>query len=147
MDRDTLKLSLWLQDHGGLQNSRRVSARQKAGHLPDDYQSRDVSKVRCGTLPALSTDNLRRSKASTFESILIVPHRCFNETLLTLLRLHEAYVGLPSLFDLVPPQIAEFLEYNPYFSDRLGALDGTRIDAFVSGEPAAPYRPRKGRLS
>jgi len=104
-------------------------------------------KARCGTLPALSTDNLKRSKASTFESILIMPHRCFNESLLVLLRLREAYVGLPSLFDLVPPQIAEFLEYNPYFSDRLGALEATRIDAFVSGEPAAPYRPRKGRLS
>jgi hypothetical protein len=79
--------------------------------------------------------------------MLIMPHRCFNETLLALLRLHEAYVRLPSLSDPVPPFTAEFVEYNRYFSECLGTLDDTHIDAFVSGEPAAPYRDRKGGLS
>jgi hypothetical protein len=35
----------------------------------------------------------------------------------------------------------------PTIKDCLDALDGTHIDAFVSGEPATPYRDRRGRLS
>ena len=34
-----------------------------------------------------------------------------------------------------------------FFADCIGALDGTHIDVSVHGEPAAPRRNRKGRLS
>ena len=141
MDCDTfLKLSKWLQDRRGLRNARRVSARQKLAIFLM-ITGQGMSQRDCGTLPALSTDNLKRSKAPTFESILTMPHRCFNETFLALLHLHEAYVCLASLCDPVPPRIAQLLEYNPYFSDCLYALDGTHIDAFVSGARRLLPRP------
>src|SRR2546421_4488356 len=107
----------------------------KTGNLPYDYRSRDVSKRRCGTLPALSTDNLKRK--STFESILTVPHRCLNGTFLALLRLREAYVRLPSLCDLVPPRIAELSR-----SSAIASVPSTAPTSTPSSQRARRPLPR-----
>ena len=74
-----------------------------------------------------------------FISILIESYRCFNEALIALVHLHSAYVRLPTLSDPVSTRISDSSKYSPYFKDCVGALDGTHIDVFVSGEPAAPF--------
>jgi hypothetical protein len=148
MDRSTfLKLCEWLQEHTSLKDSRRVSAKQKLAIFFDDLRPRHVPATRCGALPALAGNDFKVNINSTFNSLLMELYRCFHEVLLALLRLHEAYVRLPAADDPIPPRITESTKYRLYFKDCLGTLDDTHIDAFISGEPTAPYRDRRGKLS
>jgi hypothetical protein len=64
-----------------------------------------------------------------------------------LLLLHRNVVRQSNINDPIPLRITESPKYAPYFSDCLGALDGTHINTFIRGEPIAPYSNRKGRLS
>jgi DDE superfamily endonuclease len=44
-------------------------------------------------------------------------------------------------------RISQDLKYAPYFSDCLGALDGTHIEMYIPLESQPRYRNRKGTLS
>jgi hypothetical protein len=79
-------------------------------------------------------------------TLLIKLYRCFYEVLPCLL-LHHHTVQQIDANDPIPARIAESPKFAPYFGDCLGALDGTHVDAWVTGEPVAPYRNRKGSLS
>jgi hypothetical protein len=58
---------------------------------------------------------------------------------------YSQYVKIPEA--KTPVEIKENLKLYPYFNHCLGAVDGSHIDAWVSGDVAAHYCNRKGRLS
>src|SRR5439155_25443043 len=69
------------------------------------------------------------------------------EVLSTMLVLHQAVVRIPTEQEPISQRILSDSKYASYFKDCVGALDGTHIDVYVSGESSVPYRNRKGTLS
>ena len=61
--------------------------------------------------------------------------------------LQKQYVKLPTADTPLASRVADHPKYATYFTDCLGALDGTHIDVHVSPGDAARYRNRKGHLS
>jgi DDE superfamily endonuclease len=69
--------------------------------------------------------------------------------------LYVEFTKLPNSDTPVPARIAEptvtrsgqYYRFWPYFRDCVGALDGSHIKAFISGQNPAPWRNRKGYLS
>lgn len=59
---------------------------------------------------------------------------------------YSAYVKLPHP-DITPLEIAEKKRFARYFSDCLGAVDGSLLDAHVPAKDAPRFRSRKGRIS
>jgi hypothetical protein len=64
-----------------------------------------------------------------------------------MLILHEHIVKLPTIETIVSPQIALNSKFAAFFTDCIGALDGTHIDVSLPLEEQARYRNRKGHLS
>ena len=60
-------------------------------------------------------------------------------------RFYTKYVTLPP--DHTPSIIRNNPKWFPYFSDCLGAIDGTHIAAFVPEDALPRYRDRKGQVS
>ena len=74
-------------------------------------------------------------------------YRSFHEVLTALLPLHEALIQQSKEDEAISTRIAGDSKYASYFADCVGALDGTHIDVYISGEPSVPFRNRKGTLS
>jgi hypothetical protein len=56
------------------------------------------------------------------------------------------YVTLPSP-DQTPPEIQDDGKFFPWFSDCLGAIDGSLLDAFVATGDMSRYHSQKGCIS
>jgi hypothetical protein len=57
------------------------------------------------------------------------------------------YVSLPKRDDPTPPEISANPKFFPYFTDAIGAVDGTHINCVPSASDRATSRNRKGFLS
>ena len=64
-----------------------------------------------------------------------------------MLALYKEVVNLPTTETQLSSRIANNPKYATYFSDCLGALDGTHIDAWVAPQDQPRYRNRKGQLT
>ena len=64
-----------------------------------------------------------------------------------MLELYKDVIHLPDIDTPLATRIADDDKYRPYFSDCLGALDGTHIDVHVTPVDQPRYRNRKGHLS
>ena len=73
--------------------------------------------------------------------------RCFHEVLEALLLLHKETVILPVTDTPVGSRITDDPKYGPYFSDCVGALDGTHIAMHIPAINQGRYRNRKGWIS
>jgi hypothetical protein len=82
---------------------------------------------------------------STTDSIV---NRIFHHLLgmLTSTTFYNRYIKLLSLTQ-VPYEIASNPKLFPFFSDCLGAIDGSHVDTFVPDNMLAHYQDRKGRIS
>lgn len=73
--------------------------------------------------------------------------RYFHDILQALLLLQEQQVKLPTSNTPLGSRVADDPKYATYFTDCLGALDGTHIDVHVHPQEHPRYRNRKGHLS
>ena len=64
-----------------------------------------------------------------------------------MLELYKEVIHLPDIDTPLATRIADDDKYRPYFSDCIGALDGTHIDVHVTPVDQPRYRNRKGHLS
>ena len=64
-----------------------------------------------------------------------------------MLAVHKHVIKLPTSDTPLSSHIADDPKYSRYFTDCLGALDGTHIDVHVSSTDQPRYRNRKGHLS
>lgn len=69
----------------------------------------------------------------------------FHTVLAAILSMYPEVVKEPD-YDALPTRIAENPKFFPFFKDCVGALDGSHIKAYVTGE-SKPWRNRKGVLS
>ena len=86
------------------------------------------------------------SNNTTTNNTKIIPSY-FHEVLQALLTLQKQFVNLPTADTPLCSRIADDPKYATYFTDCVGALDGTHIDVHVSPKEAPAYRNRKGQLS
>jgi hypothetical protein len=143
-----LDLTTWLQQNGGLKDGLRISARQKVGiflmicghgmsqRLAAEFFQHSLSTI-SRYVPAVQVLSGDANNVSS----------CFNEVLNSLQPLHIAYVKQPTIHEPLSRRILFDPRFSAYFGDCVGALDGTHIDAYISGESPAPFRNRKGGLS
>jgi hypothetical protein len=73
--------------------------------------------------------------------------RYFHRILVIILRLHQEIVTLPTINTPLSTAISNDPKRAQYFSDCLGALDGTHIDVHLPIAEQGRYRNRKGGLS
>jgi hypothetical protein len=64
-----------------------------------------------------------------------------------LLLLYDEVIKLPTVDTPLSPRVADDPKYKTFFTDCLGALDGTHIDMHVQAKDQPRYRNRKGHLS
>jgi hypothetical protein len=64
-----------------------------------------------------------------------------------MLALYKEVISLPTAETPLSSRIADNPKYSTYFSDCLGALDGTHIDVWVAPHEQPRYRNRKGHLT
>jgi 3D (Asp-Asp-Asp) domain-containing protein len=64
-----------------------------------------------------------------------------------MLLLQKHVVILPTTDTFISPRILDNPKYATYFTDCIGALDGTHIDVYLPPQDQARYRNRKGHLS
>lgn len=64
-----------------------------------------------------------------------------------MLALYNEVITLPTAETPISSRIADNPKYSTYFSNCLGALDGTHIDVWVSSHEQPRYRNRKGHLT
>jgi hypothetical protein len=89
----------------------------------------------------------RSESSSTSRIVLLTLYSVFHEVLSTMLVLHQAVVRIPTEQEPISQRILGDSKYASYFKDCVGALDGTHIDVYISGESSVPYRNRKGTLT
>jgi hypothetical protein len=113
------------------------------------YESADTGYLKeKDRTPFTTAEILFRSKfSSTPRTVLITLYRVFHEVLSTMLVLHQAVVKQPTDQEPVSQRILGDSKYASYFKDCIGALDGTHVNVYVSGESSVPYRNRKGTLT
>jgi hypothetical protein len=61
--------------------------------------------------------------------------------------LHQHFIDLPTADTPTSSRILDSNKYNHYFTDCLGALDGTHIDVHLHPRDQVRYRNRKGHLT
>jgi hypothetical protein len=61
--------------------------------------------------------------------------------------IYQSYVQLPHADDPVPLEILQNPKYYPYFTDAIGAIDGTHIPCHPDGKECDATRNRKGTLT
>jgi len=80
----------------------------------------------------------------TFDLFTIYSH--FQSVLNAMVRLSRRWINLPDPF-LVPSKILNNTKYYPYFSNCIGAIDGSQIHARVPEDMRNACRNRKGFIS
>jgi DDE superfamily endonuclease len=75
--------------------------------------------------------------------------RCIHRILDVLVseKIYGTYVKLPTRNTQLHESISTDNDFYPYFSNCIGAIDGTHLPAFVPGDKCAPYRNRKGVIT
>jgi hypothetical protein len=119
-----------LQTKGGLAPSRHVSVEEQ------------VAMFLC----AIAHSDTNREIQERFQHSGETVSRYFHVVLQALNRLVPCYIRLPSA-DEIPTTIASNPKFYLFFSNCIGALDGTHIAAKVPAPEAAAFRNRKGYLS
>jgi hypothetical protein len=72
---------------------------------------------------------------------------CFHEVITALNILYRSNCVLPQLNTPIASKILDNYQFAPYFSDYLGALDGTHVEMHVPIVLQPRYRNRKGTIS
>lgn len=123
------KLCSVLQEKGVLSDSRWVSIEEQLAIF-----------LRAGV-----TNDSNRRLMETFQRSGDTISRMFHSVLDALLtpQFYNAYVKLPDP-RTVPPEIADFDDFYPWFKDCIGALDGTHKLALPPDHLEGRYRNRKG---
>jgi DDE superfamily endonuclease len=88
-----------------------------------------------------------RAAQEVFGRALGTINKCFYEVLEALVILHREVVKLPTETTPVAARITDDPKYWPYFTDCLGALDGTHIPVHVPIGDQSRFRNRKGGIS
>lgn len=86
-----------------------------------------------------------RAVATLFKRPLGTISESFHVSLAAILSMYPEVVKEPD-YTATPHRIARNPKFFPFFKDCVGALDGSHIKAYVTGE-TKPYRNRKGDLS
>jgi DDE superfamily endonuclease len=123
-------LCLELKRHGGLAPSRYVGVEEQVAMF----------------LHAVAHSCSNREVQERFQHSRETVSRHFHYVLQALNRLMPRYIKLPA-HDEIPTAISNNSKFYPFFSDCIGALDGTHIAAKVPEEIAPAFRNRKGYLS
>jgi DDE superfamily endonuclease len=119
-----------LKAHGGLTPSRYVGVEEQVAMF----------------LHAIAHSCSNREVQERFQHSGETVSRHFHSVLQALNRLVPRYINLPN-HNEIPTAISSNPKFYPFFSNCIGALDGTHIAAKVPADKAAAFRNRKGYLS
>ena len=117
--------------------------KSKGGLAPSRYVS--IEEQVAMFLYAIAHSDTNREVQERFQHSGETVSRHFHRVLQALNRLVPYYIKLPE--NQIPTTISSNPKFYPFFSDCIGALDGTHIAAKVPAYQAAAYRNRKGFLS
>jgi hypothetical protein len=118
--------------------------KNKGGLAPSRYVG--VEEQVAMFLHAIAHSRSNREVQERFQHSGETVSRHFHSVLQALNQLVPHYINLPK-HEEPPDAISNNPKFYPFFSDCIGALDGTHIAAKVPTENAAAFRNRKGYLS
>ena len=131
MDNSTFHLLLnLLETHGGLVDSKHLSAREKLLMF---------ILVLVGNSNRHVCERLQHSGSTT--SLVV------HEVAVIMMRCQNRFFYPPKLNDPVPLRISSSHKFTPYFDNCIGAVDGTHIPAVIPVDEQKPFRNRKKFLS
>ncbi|KAL7602888.1 hypothetical protein Lser_V15G18984 [Lactuca serriola] len=116
-----------LQTVGGLRCTQRMSVEEHVARF----------------LYIVSNDLRTRFTSWMYRSSRSTTSRCFHRVLRSILAIEGLYIQQPK-GDVIPREIQESRRFYPFFTNCIGAIDGTHVRVHVPNRDAPRYHGRKG---